>query len=316
MKQPDGLALLRTMLRIRAFDEKVDQLFAQGRVHGTTHLYVGEEAVATGVCAALEPGDFITSTHRGHGHNIAKGGDVRRMAAELLGKAEGVCRGRGGSMHIAEFAIGNLGANGIVAGGVPIAVGAALAIRMQGRPEVVAAFMGDGALNEGSFHEAANMAAIWRLPVVFVVENNQYGMSMAVGKAFAIPELAQRALAYGFPGTRVDGNDVFAVHGAAAEAVARARAGEGPTLIECVTYRWKGHSKSDANLYRTREEIEAWRQRCPIERLRQHLLASGIPASQLDELAEEARREVEEAFAYAESCPFPDPAGLEEAVYA
>jgi acetoin:2,6-dichlorophenolindophenol oxidoreductase subunit alpha len=259
-------ACLATMWRIRRFEEAVDDLFTRGLMHGTMHLSIGQEASATGVCLALRERDAITSTHRGHGHCIAQGADLTRMMAELLAKENGYCRGRGGSMHIADVATGNLGANGIVGGGIPIATGAALAYRIRGEDRVVASFFGDGATNEGAFHEGLNLAAIWQLPVVFVCENNKYGMSFSTELSMAVERVADRAAAYGMPGVTVDGNDLDAVHAAAVAAVARARAGEGPTLIEAVTYRWKGHSKSDKNLYRTREEIEAWQRRDPIVR--------------------------------------------------
>ena len=257
---------LETMWTARRFEEAVDQLFARGLMHGTMHLSIGQEASATGTCLALRPDDMITSTHRGHSHCIAKGADLTRMMAELLAKDSGYCRGRGGSMHIADVATGNLGANGIVGGGIPIAVGAALAQRLTGSGKVVVSFFGDGAANEGAFHEAANLAAVWELPVVFVCENNHYGMSMAADEAFAIENIAVRAQAYGFPGVTVDGNDLQAVHDAVTTAAERARDGHGPTLVENVTYRWKGHSKSDKNLYRTREEIASWQERDPITR--------------------------------------------------
>ncbi|GAA5174810.1 thiamine pyrophosphate-dependent dehydrogenase E1 component subunit alpha [Pseudonocardia eucalypti] len=255
---------LITMWTIRRFEEAVDELFARGLMHGTMHLSIGQEASATGVCLALRPDDYITSTHRGHGHCIAKGADLTRMMAELLAKDTGYCRGRGGSMHIADVATGNLGANGIVAGGVPIAAGAGLAVQARGGDQVAVSFFGDGATNEGAWHEGVNLAAVWDLPVVFVCENNRYGMSMSVERATRVAQLAERAAGYGIPGVTVDGNDLVAVHEATTEAVARARRGEGPTLIEALTYRHKGHSKSDKNLYRTREEIAQWRERDPI----------------------------------------------------
>ena len=257
---------LETMWKARRFEEAVDQLFARGLMHGTMHLSIGQEASATGTCLALRPDDMITSTHRGHSHCVAKGADLTRMMAELLARDTGYCRGRGGSMHIADVATGNLGANGIVGGGIPIAVGAALAQKLTGSGRVVVSFFGDGAANEGAFHEAANMAAVWALPVVFICENNHYGMSMASDEAFAIENISTRAAAYGFPGVTVDGNDLQEVFDMVSTAVERARAGRGPTLVENVTYRWKGHSKSDKNLYRTREEIAAWQERDPIAR--------------------------------------------------
>lgn len=271
----DARRTLETMWTARRFEEAVDQLFARGLMHGTMHLSIGQEASATGTCLALNDDDLITSTHRGHSHCIAKGADLVRMMAELLAKDSGYCRGRGGSMHIADVATGNLGANGIVGGGIPIAVGAALAQQLTGSGKVVVSFFGDGAANEGAFHEAVNLAAVWSLPVIFVCENNHYGMSMAADEAFAIENIATRARGYGIPGVTVDGNDVQEVHDAVAVAADRARAGRGPTLVENVTYRWKGHSKSDKNLYRTREEIAQWQERDPIARFEEAVRAAG-----------------------------------------
>lgn len=255
---------LLTMSRIRKFEEAVEDLFGRGMMHGTMHLSIGQEASPTGVCMALNVTDQITSTHRGHGHCIAKGADLMRMVAELLGKENGYCGGRGGSMHIADVETGNLGANGIVGGGIPIAVGAALASQMMNEGTIAVSFFGDGAMNEGAFHEAANLAAIWKLPVILVCENNKYGMSSSTELAFAIDHLSERGLGYGIPGYTVDGNNVAAVYEATEAAVKRARAGEGPTLLEFVTYRWKGHSRSDKNLYRTKEEIDEWKTKDPI----------------------------------------------------
>ena len=308
---------LRTMWLIRRFEEAVDDLFARGLMHGTMHLSIGQEASATGVTAALRPDDMITSTHRGHGHCIGKGADLTRMMAELLAKETGYCRGRGGSMHIADVATGNLGANGIVAGGIPIATGAALAAQMRNTGQVVACFFGDGAANEGAFHEALNLAAIWRLPVVFICENNKYGMSFSTEFAFAIDTISERAAAYGFPGITVDGNDVDAVHAAATDAVERARRGEGPTLIENITYRWKGHSKSDKNLYRTREEIDEWKERDPITRFEQRVLESEtLTQDQLDAIRTEARDAIRDAVRVANAAPDADPSTLLDAVFA
>lgn len=266
---------LATMWTIRRFEEAVDELFSRGLMHGTMHLSIGQEAVPTGTCMALADGDFITSTHRGHGHCIAKGANLERMMAELLGRATGYCAGRGGSMHIADVATGNLGANGIVAGGIPIAAGAALAQQMRRTTAMVVSFFGDGAANEGAFHEGLNLAAVWQAPAVFMCENNHYGMSMATSNALRIARIADRAAAYGMPGQTVDGNDVQQVYDAVSAAAERARAGGGPTLIEAQTYRWKGHSKSDKNLYRTRDEIEEWKKRDPIARFEEDVTASG-----------------------------------------
>ena len=309
--------LLRQMWLIRAFEEKAENLYAQGKIHGTMHLSIGMEASAVSAVAALQPDDYILSTHRGHGHCIAKGADLDRMMAEFMGKETGYCRGRGGSMHIADVAGGNLGANGVVAGGIPIAVGVGLSQKMQGTGRVCLCFFGDGAANSGPFHEALNMAAIWTLPVVFVCENNQYAMSYPASKAFAIPRISDRAAGYGMRGETVDGNDLNAVYAAVSRAVERARAGEGPSLVENVTYRWRGHSKSDANRYRSREEIEAWKEKDPIARF-ERWLAQAISLSEPDARAVEqaAYAAIEAAVAFADASPEPDLAAIEEGVYA
>ncbi|GAB4443299.1 MAG: thiamine pyrophosphate-dependent dehydrogenase E1 component subunit alpha [Chloroflexi bacterium OHK40] len=308
---------LQQMMRIRAFEEMAEQLYMRGLVHGTMHLSIGQEASAVGAVLALEPQDYILSTHRGHGHCIAKGADLGRMMAEFMGRETGYCRGRGGSMHIADVDGGNLGANGIVAGGLPIAVGVGLSMQLQSLPRVCLTFFGDGAANEGAFHEALNVAAIWRLPVVFFCENNNYAMSMAVRDAFPTELISQRAAAYNLPGVTVDGNDLHAVYAAAAEAVARARSGHGPTLIEARTYRWRGHSKSDRNLYRTQQEIAEWKERDPITRLRARLIADGVlGAAEADAMLAAVHEEIAAAVAFAEASPEPDPAALEDEVYA
>lgn len=309
--------LYHQMWSIRFFDEKVDEFFAKGMIHGTTHLAVGQEASAAGACAVLEDTDKITSTHRGHGHCIAKGADVNRMMAELFGRTTGYCKGKGGSMHIADVDRGNLGANGIVGGGIPLAVGAALTSQMKDEGYVVLCFFGDGASNEGSFHESLNLASVWGLPVVFVCENNQYGMSGAVKEMVNIEHIAERAKAYGIPGDIVDGNDIVAMMNVTHEAVERARNGEGPSLIEAKTYRWKGHSKSDAKKYRTREEEKAWRERDPIAKFRQQLIEEGIlTEEQAKTIRAQAKQEVEDAVEFASNSPMPSLATLEEDVYA
>ena len=311
------LEMYRTMLKIRLFEERVDALMMQGRIHGTTHLYVGMEAVATGVCSALRLGDCIASNHRGHGHCIAKGADLSRMMAELLGKATGYCKGKGGSMHIADLEQGNLGATGIVGSGIPLATGAALAIAMRKEAGVVACFFGDGAANNGAFHESLNLAAIWKLPVIYICENNQYAMSGPAREMFSNPRIAERGMGYGIPGTTVDGNDVLAVHAAAAEAARRARGGEGPSLLTCETYRWKGHSRSDANRYRTKEEIAGWQARCPIRRLHLSLEEAGALNAQAAAAIEESvRSEIEDAVRFAEESPVPSLEGAEADLYA
>jgi len=311
------LGMYRTMLRIRLFEERVDVLMMQGMIHGTTHLYVGMEAVAAGVCSALEPGDYITSNHRGHGHCIAQGADLDRMMAELLGRETGYCRGKGGSMHIADLERGNLGATGIVGSGIPIATGAALAIQMRKEAKLVACFFGDGAANNGAFHESLNLAAIWKLPVLYVCENNQYAMSGPAKAMFAIPAIAGRAAAYGIPGLSVDGNDVLAVHAAAVEAGRRARSGGGPSLLTCETYRWKGHSRSDANRYRSKEEIAAWQARCPLQRLRLKLEQMGVLDAEAAAAMETAvQDDVEAAVRFAQDSPIPTLEDAEADLYA
>lgn len=309
-------AALGAMWAVRLFEEAVDSLFARGLMHGTMHLSIGQEASAVGACAALRPTDYITSTHRGHGHCIAKGADLTRMMAELLAKQTGYCRGRGGSMHIADAKTGNLGANGIVAGGIPIAAGAALAEKMQGTDRVVMCFFGDGATNEGAFHEALNLASIWDLPVVFVCENNKYGMSFSTEKSMKVARISDRASAYAIPGYTVEGNDVDEVFKVAREAVERARRGEGPTLIENITYRWKGHSKSDKNLYRTREEIEDWKERDPIEAFEERVIDKGIlTREEVAAIAASMREKIRTAIADATSAPDSDPKELLSSVF-
>ena len=309
--------LLRQMYTIRDFEEKAEQLYTLGKIHGTMHLSIGMEASAVGAIAALRTDDLILSTHRGHGHCIAREADLNRMMAEFMGKETGYCRGRGGSMHIADVEGGNLGANGVVGGGIPIAVGVGLSLKMQKRDQIILCFFGDGAANLGPFHEALNMAAIWKLPVVYVCENNQYAMSFSVKKAFAIEHISDRAAAYGMPGTTVDGNDVLAVYQAVSQAVEQARAGAGPALIENVTYRWRGHSKSDANRYRTREEIESWKQKCPIKRFRARLVKEKVLTEEdADQIEQEAYAAIDAAMAFAEASPEPTLETIEEGVYA
>ncbi len=304
------------MLLIRYFENAVVRLFYEGRIRGSTHVYLGQEAIAVGACAALEDKDLITSTHRGHGHCIAKGGEPKKMMAELLGKATGYCKGKGGSMHIADFSKGMLGANGVVGGSIPIAVGAALASQYAGTGQVVLCFFGDGALNQGSFHESANLAAIWKLPVVFICENNLYALSTRVDYAFAINDLAQRAIAYGFPGVSVDGNDVLAVYETVSEVVRRARSGEGPTLVVANTYRWEGHMVGDPMVYRSKEEVEEWKKKDPIARFEKLLLSRGIiDEKKTKEMKENAEMIIQEAVEFALQSPEPPLETLYEDVY-
>src|SRR5213595_483452 len=280
-------SLYTTMVRIRRFDEKTVELFQAGLVKGTAHSYVGQEAVATGACAALSEQDAIVGNHRGHGHCIAKGARIDRMMAELMGRETGYCRGLGGSMHIAALDLNILGCNGIVAAGLPIGTGAALASRIRRTDRVVVAFFGDGGANQGVVHESLNLAAVWKLPVVYLCENNQYALSTASTRTTAGTSIAARAGGYGIPGVRVDGNDVLAVYEAVKTAVARARAGDGPTLIEAVTYRWGGHSMR-ANLpdYRTKDEEREWMEKDPIARLKPALETAGATLMRLKELEE------------------------------
>ncbi|MGH2316318.1 thiamine pyrophosphate-dependent dehydrogenase E1 component subunit alpha [Planococcus sp. SE5232] len=317
VKETELRDLYKQMWLIRFFEEKVDEFFAKGMIHGTTHLSVGQEASAVGSIAVLEEQDKITSTHRGHGHCIAKGATVNGMMAELFGRTTGYCKGKGGSMHIADVDKGNLGANGIVGGGFAIAAGAALTSQMKNAGYVVLCFFGDGASNEGSFHEAINLASIWKLPVVFICENNQYGMSGPVREMINIEDIAARAASYGIPGKVVDGNDVFDVMNGVSEAVERARNGEGPSIIEAKTYRSKGHSKSDAKKYRTREEEKEWQLRDPIKLMAEVLIEEGIFTQQeADQIKAEAKKEIEESVEFAKNSPEPTLDALMEDIYA
>jgi len=305
------------MVRIRTFEERVKKEFAAGNIGGFVHLYTGEEATATGACANLRPDDYITSTHRGHGHVIAKGGKTDLMMAELYGKRTGYNKGKGGSMHIADVEIGILGANGIVGAGIPIAGGAALSAQMRETGQVTICFLGDGATNTTRFHEGVNLASIWRLPVVYVIENNLYAESTPISYAANIPNIAARAAAYGIPGKTVDGNDVLAVYEAVGEAVARARKGEGPTLVECKTYRWHGHYEGDTQTYRTKEEIEEWKKKDPIPRFGKKLIEMGVLTQKdADKIEQEISKEIDKAVKFAEESPLPKPEETLEDVYA
>ncbi len=311
------LWMLEKMLLTRYFEENAEALYTRGLVHGTMHLSIGMEASPVGSVAAIEETDYIIHHHRGHGHTIAKGADITRMMAEFLGKEPGYCRGRGGSMHIADIEGRNLGATGIVGSGLPTAVGIGLALKMQKSDCVLLSFFGDGAANIGEFHESLNMASIWNLPIVFVCDNNQYGMSMAAEKSMKVRHVADRASAYGIPGVTVDGNDILAVYAAVSCAVERARAGEGISLVENLTYRWRGHSKSDRNLYRGQEEIKEWQENDPIRRFSRLLLeCEMITQSDLEQLDQSCKNEIEHAANVALSFPDPDPAKLEDEVYA
>lgn len=308
--------IYETMNRIRSFELKALSLFEADKLRGSVHLYIGEEAVAATICSYLTDEDYISSTHRGHGHCIAKGAALDRAMAELMGKATGYCKGRGGSMHIADLSKGNLGANAIVGGGIPIAAGAALACKMQNNGHVSVSFFGDGASNEGTFHESLNMAAIWKLPVIFVCENNLYGISVPTWQSTSVKDISVRAAAYDMPGVTVDGNDVEAIDEAFHAAYTRAVSGQGPTLIECKTYRFMGHWTGDPQPYRTREEVEEWKQKCPIKRYRAKLLEQGLfSPDELDAIERAAAEEAEKAADFALNSPEPDPAHLLDDVY-
>ena len=312
-----ALHLYRQMVRIRKFEEKLYELFLTRIMPGTMHQYNGQEAVAAGVCAHLDESDYITSTHRGHGHCVAKGADLNAVMAEMFAKTTGCCKGCGGSMHIADFGVGMLGANGIVGGGIPIAVGAAWTCKYKKNGRVVVAFFGDGAANEGSFHEAINLAATWKLPAVFVCENNLYGFSTHYMRTMAIEDIADRGAGYGIPGVAVDGMDVLAVYEAAGEAVQRARAGGGPTLIECKTYRFRGHSRMEKPNYRTEEELERWQKRDPVMRFPEYLRTElGVADDEIAAIDREAEAEMEATVRFAEQSPDPEPLDYQNYIYA
>jgi pyruvate dehydrogenase E1 component alpha subunit len=307
---PDQTGMLRKMVLIREFDELALKLRGEGKIYGTVHPYVGQEAIAVGVCANLTNADRVTSTHRGHGHCIAKGADIQRMMAELFGRVDGYCKGKGGSMHIADFSVGMLGANGIVAGGLPLATGAALAAQLDGKNNVAVCFFGDGAVAEGEFHEAMNISAVWKLPIVFVCENNQYAANNAVAVQHRNVDLAVHAASYGIPGVTVDGNDVLAVHDASRSAIDRARRGEGPTLLECKTYRWYFHAMRAVRPPETRpaDEITAWKARDPIARLSADLIARRLLSeSDFEGLQRQVHADLQAAVTFADASPFPDP---------
>lgn len=308
----------RTMVTIRFFEQTVEKHFLAGEIPGFVHLYIGEEAIATGVCANLTKDDYIASTHRGHGHSIAKGADVSRMMAEIFGRKTGYCKGKGGSMHIADFSVGMLGANGVVGGSLPLATGAALAAKMLGQKRVAVAFFGDGASNRGTFHESANLASVWKLPVIFLCENNQYASTTPYRSSTSVEDIADRARGYGMPGVIVDGNDVFAVYEAAKAAVERARDGGGPSLVEAKTYRIKGHFVGDPELYRSKEEVqEIFAKTDPISRFERQVSSEGsLSREKLDSIKLEVQELIDKALAFAKESPEPDPSELFSDVYA
>jgi pyruvate dehydrogenase E1 component alpha subunit len=303
------LTLYRKMVEIREFELKARELFRSGKMPGFIHLYIGEEAVASGVIAHLKKDDYVTSTHRGHGHALAKGIPARAVMAELMGKVDGCCGGRGGTMHLYEPSVGFLGTNGVVPPGIPIAAGAALSAKLRKSGQITVCFFGDGAVNNGAFHEGLNMAATWELPVIYVCENNLYATEMPFQKATKNINVASRAAAYSMPGVQVDGNDVLAVYEKAGEAVERARRGEGPTLIECLTYRWFGHHEGDPGTsYRSKEEVEFWRKRDPIKKLREDALAARwCEIKELEKIEKEVNLSMEDAVQFALNSPEPRP---------
>ncbi len=311
------LELHRMMMLIRLFEEALEEMFSRGLLHGTMHLSIGQEATAAGACLALDKKDLITSTHRGHGHCLGKGADPYKMFAELLGREDGYCRGRGGSMHIADLSNGNLGANGIVAGSLTISVGAALSFQLQKKENIVLCFFGDGAVNEGSFHEALNLASLWNLPVLFLCENNQYGMSMASEKAVAGESIASRGNSYGIESIQIDGNDVEAVYESVSTFKDEILSNNRPKFIEAVTYRYRGHSKSDRNLYRTSEEINFWKdEKDPIKRYIGKLLEQGITEVDLKQIDEEVKNTIRTSVKKALDSPLSPITNLEEDSYA
>jgi len=298
-------SMYETAVTIRRFEQRAIEQYRLGNIRGYLHLYLGEEAIAVGSIAALDPDDYIVSTHRGHGHAIAKGHDPRRMMAELFGRETGYCRGRGGSMHVASRSVRNLGANGIVGGGLAIAVGAAMAIHQRGGHEVVGAFCSDGSSANGIWHEALNLAAIWDLPVIFVLENNQYAVSTPIADSARVARLSDRAAAYGMPGTTVDGNDAAVVYEAMQEPLRRARAGEGPSLIECMTYRQGGHHVNDPGLYLPKDELERWKAHDPLLVLRERLAGAGVDPARVEAIDARVENRLDEAVDFAQASPEP-----------
>jgi len=310
------LGILLTMYKIRFFEETIKRLYMEGFIRGPLHLYIGEEAVATGACSALREDDYVVSTHRGHGHYIAKKGDLKRMMAELLGREAGCCKGRGGSMHLVDQKVNLLASSGIVGGGIPIAIGAAFSSYYRDSRQVTLSFFGDGATNQGSFHESLNLAALWKLPIIFICENNLYAITVSASRSLPIKNIADRAISYGIPGKIVDGMNVLSVHKVVQEAVGRAREGKGPSLIECKTYRFEGHWVGDPIVYRGKEEVEEWKRKDPIVNFRKYLLERNIlNKKELDSVALRAQKEIKEAVEFAQKSSFPNINDVEKYVY-
>jgi pyruvate dehydrogenase E1 component alpha subunit len=310
------LDIYTVMKQIRLFEETAFKFFQENKLRGSVHLCIGQEAVSAAVMELLDDDDYITSTHRGHGHGIAKSRDLKSAFAELMGKETGFCHGRGGSMHICDLKKGNLGANAIVGGGLPIAAGGALAQKMRHTDRVTVAFFSDGASNQGTFHESLNLASVWKLPVIYMCENNLFGISVPVSQSTSVKDIAVRAGGYDMPGYVVDGNDVFSILNAVEKALKRARAGEGPSLIEAKTYRWKGHWTGDPEVYRTREEVAAWMDKCPIKQFRDYLIKEKVSdEAELEEIDAQAAADVAEAAQFALDSPEPDPSHVMDGMY-
>ena len=300
-------AMLRQMILVRGFEEKLDELYQRKAMFGSTHSYRGQEAIAVGVCSALQAADLIASYHRGTGHLIAKGADLYLLLCECMGRADGYSKGRGGKMHMGDMGFGFLGNTGTVGGTVPTATGAALGAKVRGSNEVVVSFFGDGAANQGVVHEAMNLAGVWKLPVIYVCENNQYAMTVSLEKSVAIKHLSERGAAYGFEGKTVDGNDVEAVYAATEAAAEKARKGGGATFLECLTYRWDGHFGGDpGTAYRSKEEIEAWKQKCPIKHIKEKLIHEGkLTVPEFEKMSAGVYAELDEVAKRAEAAPLP-----------
>ena len=317
LDKTEHIEMLRQMLRIRYFEENLYQMYLNGEVPGMSpHLSVGQEAVAAGICHSLKKQDYLLTTHRGHGHVLAKGANMNRMLAEILGRETGYCHGRGGSMHIADVNLNIIGANGIVGGGLPIALGSGLSSKYKKTDAVTVCFFGDAASNIGTFHESLNMSGVLNLPVIWVCENNHYGLSTHIKDTLAGESIASRAAAYGMPGCKIDGNDVLAVNEKATEAIDRARNGKGPSLIEAVTYRWYGHGASDNRSYRTKEEENVWKEKCPIIGFKAYLCSEGIISdNEIKELEKDANQEVQDAIKFAKESPWPSAEDVTKYVY-
>lgn len=317
LKKEEKIEMLKKMFQIRYFENEVEQFILKGQIYGTCHLYIGEEANAVGAIAAIRKDDWIASHHRGHGHCIAKGSDINLMMAELIGKANGYCKGKGGSMHIADLHTYNLGANGIVGGGMGVAVGAALTNRLKKKDGVVICFIGDASTNTGIFHESMNISSVWKLPLIYYCENNQYGMSTPIANSTNIERLSDRKASYGIEGVTIDGNNVVEVYNVVSHFAELCRAGEGPVFIEGLTYRWRGHSKHDSQVYRTKEEVEQWKEYDPIIRYKEYLIeAEIITDDEAKKIENQAIEDIKAAAVFADNSPYPDIKEVETDVYA